>query len=597
MLALGVGAGPDGLEPGRGTAQAAVRYGIDFAATAERAGFKGAAAETLVLELPVLHSERSAWAELANTVILVGTGAGSPDDLRQAGAKLARAARGRGKVTVSWGGETEAGTTALVEGYLLGAYQPVRYGQASGRDTNLDDAVRRDWLDRRVRSVEGRAARGQVAAGQAGTGQAARGQQPQGQPGATGSAAATSAPTGDLTLLGAYDRAAIARAEVLARATALARDLGNWPSNWKTPAAFVERAAAVAAAPVAANSPGSRRAQAAGPGTTILTATVAPAQAASAARATSTAKATGAAQAPARQSVEVTVLGPDELAALGLNAILAVGEGAWRGPTADPDASPRLLLAAHTPIGVKGAPHIVIVGKGVTFDSGGLDLKPTKGMAAMKTDMAGGATALAVVMAAAELALPAKVTAVVPLAQNSIGAASYRPSDVVTVFGGTTVEVGDTDAEGRLVLADALAYAAAILRPDYLIDVATLTGAAKVAFGLRTGALATTDGTLAARIERAGRAHGEDWWRLPLAEDYGEALETPNADLSSTAKDGVGAGAITAALFLQRFAGACRWAHLDVAGPARAATGQDWTAPGATGFGVRTLVALVERLA
>jgi leucyl aminopeptidase len=480
------------LEPGRGTAQAAVRYGIDFAATADRTGFTGTAGQTLVLELPVSHSPDSVWANLASAVILVGTGDGSPADHRQAGAALAGKARGRGSVTVSWGGESEAVTQGLVQGYLLGAYQPVKYGQG------------------------GRAARSPKKG------------------------------TGDLTLLGSYSQAALDRARTMAVATALARDLGNWPSNWKTPATFADRAAAAAAG---------------------------------------------------RGSVRVTSFGPDEVAALGMGGLVAVGSAAWRGPAADPSRGPRLLLATHTPKGVKGAPHIAIVGKGITFDSGGLDIKPPSGMAAMKTDMAGGATALAVVLAAAELAVPAKVTAVVPLAQNSVGAGSYRPGDVVTVYGGTTVEVGDTDAEGRLVLADALAYATATLGPDYLIDIATLTGAAKVALGPRAGAVFSSDGTLAARIEESGAALGESWWRLPLPEDLEEALVSENADLSSTAKSGVGAGAVTAALFLRRFAGSTRWAHLDVAGPARAASARDWTAPGATGFGVHTLTALVERLA
>jgi leucyl aminopeptidase len=239
----------------------------------------------------------------------------------------------------------------------------------------------------------------------------------------------------------------------------------------------------------------------------------------------------------------------------------------------------------------------VIVGKGVTFDSGGLDLKRPAAMAAMKTDMAGAATALAVVLAASDLGLDVEVSAVLPLAQNSLGAAAYRPGDVIRVYGGTTVAVGDTDAEGRLILADALAWAAAKLNPSHLVDIATLTGAQKVALGHKIGALLTDEAALADLIEAAGAASGEDWWRLPLVNAYAEALETPDADISSLAKPGFGAGAISAALFLRRFVGGRAWAHLDVAGPARAGSGGDLTAPGATGFGVGTLLRLAQRLA
>jgi leucyl aminopeptidase len=356
-------------------------------------------------------------------------------------------------------------------------------------------------------------------------------------------------PAGDLVLIGAHQRQAVDRAVVAAGATALARDLANWPSNQKTPAALAARLAE---------------------------------------------------QAAARESITATVWGPDELAANGFAATLAVGAGAWQGPAADPALAPRLLVASHSPAKAKGAPHIVIVGKGITFDSGGLDLKPAGAMATMKTDMAGAAVAVATALAAADLGLAARVTAVAPLAQNSFGAASYRPGDVIEIGvgeGKTAVEVGDTDAEGRLVLADALSHAAARLKPDYLIDVATLTGAAKIALGPNIGAVFSRDRVLAERIEQAGRLSGERWWRLPLADDYREALTTPNAEISSVGKAEWGAGAITAALFLERFAGRAAWAHLDIAGPARAGGGETWTPPGATGFAVRTLIALVERLA
>jgi leucyl aminopeptidase len=544
VLALGVGAGPDGLEPGPGSADAAVRYGIDFAATAERAGFRGKAGEALVLESPELHAKASPWSGLAPAVILIGTGAGTAEDHRKAGAKLARTARGKGSVATGFGSESPKATGALVEGYLLGAYRPVRYGRAAASQSGPAFPVARALASL---AQPGRAQTGRNQPGRAQAAQADDAVIPPEGP----TPDANANVTGDLTLIGGHDRQAVDRARLVAAATTLARDLVNWPSNLKTPATFASQAVAAAAS---------------------------------------------------RDTLRIKVLGPDELASQGLNATLAVGAAAWQGPAADPSRAPRLVVATHTPPNVKGAPRIVIVGKGITFDSGGLDLKPNSGLVTMKTDMAGGATAVAAVLAAADLGLPAQVTAVVPLAQNSVGAGSYRPGDVIgiggkTQDGGAQVEVGDTDAEGRLVLADALAYARANLKPDCLIDVATLTGAAKVALGLNLGAVMTRDDTLAAWIEEAGLQHGERWWRLPLAEDYREALETPNADLNSIGAPGWGAGAITAGLFLERFAGAVRWAHLDIAGPARAGGGQDWTPPGATGFGVRTLVALVERLA
>jgi leucyl aminopeptidase len=499
-----------------------MRFGIDFGATAEKAGFTGKAGEAFVLTLPVLHpgdARAATWAELPSSVILIGTGDGSAQEHRRAGAKLARVARGKGRVTVS-SGTDPAAAEALVEGYLLGAYQPVKYPLATSR-TDQPAAKKPNGRHNSSRSY--------------GSGSAESRNEPE-----------RDQRSGDLTLLGSYDLKAIDRAVILARATAWARDLVNWPSNWKTPGSLAAKAAAEAAK---------------------------------------------------RQSVQFTEMGPEQLKQAGLNAILAVGGAAWQGQAADPERGPRLVTVTYTPTKAKGARHIVIVGKGITFDSGGLDLKPPVGMATMKTDMAGGATALAAVLAAADLGLPAKVTALVPLAQNSLGAASYRPSDVIETYGGLSVEVGDTDAEGRLVLADGLAYAQANLKPHYLIDIATLTGAAKLALGGRLGALMTPDDALAARIEHAGAEQGEEWWRLPLADVYKEALTTPNAAINSIGRPGTGAGAITAGLFLERFAGTERWAHLDIAGPARAGDGQEWTAPGGTGFGVRTLAALVERLA
>ncbi|MDQ2721879.1 MAG: M17 family metallopeptidase, partial [Actinomycetota bacterium] len=182
----------------------------------------------------------------------------------------------------------------------------------------------------------------------------------------------------------------------------------------------------------------------------------------------------------------------------------------------------------------------------------------------------------------------------VPCAENSVSGSAYRPGDVVTHYGGTTTEVSNTDAEGRMVLADALAYAVDTLAPDLLVDVATLTGAMKVALGLRTGGLFATTDELAQRISTAGAQVGERWWRMPLLAEHAEAVQSELADLRQGPP---GPGGITAALFLREFTSGSPWAHLDIAGPARAEQAYDEVAPVATGFAARTLVELARGLA
>ena len=277
-----------------------------------------------------------------------------------------------------------------------------------------------------------------------------------------------------------------------------------------------------------------------------------------------------------------------ELAAEGFGGILAVGAAAARPP--------RLVEVTH---GAPGSgPHVVLVGKGITFDTGGISLKKTESMVSMKTDMSGAAVVLATVRACALLGVSVHVTALMPLAENAIGAAAYRPGDVVTQYGGRTVEVRNTDAEGRLVLADALAYADATLDPDVVVDVATLTGAASMALGRGHAALFTADDALATELTGAGERTGERLWRLPLVPDYRNALESDHADLCHIATEpGVGAGAILAALFLQEFAGRRRWAHLDVAGTARSDKDHGLVSKGGTGFGVRLLLDWLQTLA
>ncbi|MCC3294901.1 leucyl aminopeptidase family protein [Arthrobacter sp. zg-Y411] len=286
-----------------------------------------------------------------------------------------------------------------------------------------------------------------------------------------------------------------------------------------------------------------------------------------------------------RNGLSVRVRTENELRAEGFGGLLAVGSGS--------EHPPRLVEASYLPEGASAnVEHVVLVGKGITFDSGGISLKLRDAMMTMKTDMAGAAAVLAVVAAAAELKLPVKVTAVLALAENAIGAASYRPADVVRTYNGTTVEVGNTDAEGRMVLADALAYAAAELAPDVLIDVATLTGAAAVGLGNNHAALFGDDPEVLTRLEAAGAASGDAVWQLPLVSDYASILDSDIADVAHIApvKAKFGAGAIVAALFLQRFTAGVPWAHIDIAGPARIGKDSRELTKGATGYGVRLLL-------
>ncbi|MCW2530729.1 MAG: Leucyl aminopeptidase [Blastococcus sp.] len=280
--------------------------------------------------------------------------------------------------------------------------------------------------------------------------------------------------------------------------------------------------------------------------------------------------------------VTVTVLGPEELRAGGFGGVLAVGGGS---------ASPPRVVVAGYRHPAAGPAHPVLVGKGITFDTGGISIKPNAGMREMKTDMAGGAAVLATLDAVARLQLPVAVTAVVPAAENAVSGSSYRPADVVRHVGGRTTEVLNTDAEGRMVLADALAYARLELGATVLVDVATLTGAMKVALGTRTaGLFATTDG-LADALRTAAVRAGEPLWRMPLLEEHRDLLDSPVADANNAPGN---PGGTTAALFLQPFAGDLPWAHLDVAGPARAGSDDAEVVKGGTGFGARTLLRWLE---
>jgi leucyl aminopeptidase len=321
---------------------------------------------------------------------------------------------------------------------------------------------------------------------------------------------------------------AVAAAGPVATAVALARDLVNMPSGRKTPAWLAGEAA----------------------------------------------------RAAATSGLTVRVREAGELAAEGFGGIAAVGAGSAQPPC--------LIELGYHPPGARG--HAVLAGKGITFDSGGLSLKPNDGMRFMKTDMAGGAAVIAAMSALPALRPAVRVTGLVAAAENMPSGSAMRPGDVITHFGGRTTEVLNTDAEGRLVLADALAYADTVLEPDVMVDIATLTGAARVALGGKLGALYATDDGLAAALLAAAAGTGEPVWRMPLVDDYGDALESPVADLANIPHSSrLRAGSIEAALFLREFTGGRTWAHLDIAGAARFSPDGD-EPKGATGFGTRLLL-------
>ncbi|MFI5889498.1 leucyl aminopeptidase family protein [Actinoplanes sp. NPDC051513] len=282
--------------------------------------------------------------------------------------------------------------------------------------------------------------------------------------------------------------------------------------------------------------------------------------------------------------VEIRIRAGAELDRFG--GLRAVGGGSVSPPC--------LVEMSWSPAGART--HVVLVGKGITFDSGGISIKTREGMKRMKIDMGGAAAVAAATLGAAELGLPVRVTALLPLAENAVGAAAFRPGDVITHYDGTTSESTNSDAEGRLVLADALGYAVAELDPDVIVDLATLTGANTVALGHRTAALYSHNDDLAAALAEAGRQAGEQMWRLPLADDYREYLRSDLADRHSSPARG--AGSVVAALYLAEFLGdkADVWAHVDMAAPSWAETSELEISRGATGWGARTLLRYLERL-
>jgi leucyl aminopeptidase len=516
---------------------------------------KGKAGKVHELPRPARRPER--W-------LFVGVGDGGEAGWRSAGAALARKASKQPTLTILLPGTIQpAEVGALAEGLRLASY---RY-RLGADDPDSAPKLRRVTLIKpdepsgtgapTTASMEG-APGAPEAASMAGAVGATGPASTAGAGGAAGAGStvgavsmASPAGMGAARVRGAVDasvgaagagegrpafEAALAKARVVVEATALARDLTNTPSARKTPAWM------------------GRQIQKAASGITNLS---------------------------------VSVREPATLATEGFNGILAVGSG-----SANP---PRLVELSWRPRGARR--HVVLIGKGITFDTGGVCIKTRPGMKLMRKDMGGAAAVLAATVAAGTLRLPIRITALAPLAENSLGADSYRPGDVIRHYGGQTSEITNTDAEGRVVLADAIAYAVRRLRPDVIVDLATLTGAQGVALGKRTAAIFSDNDALAKDLQDAGETVGESLWRMPLVDDYLGELGSDVADrINST---DVGAGAVIAALYLREFTGSMRdnWAHIDMSSPAWSESNDGETVKGATGWGVRTLLRWLESAA
>ncbi|MBN2109152.1 MAG: leucyl aminopeptidase [Deltaproteobacteria bacterium] len=323
-----------------------------------------------------------------------------------------------------------------------------------------------------------------------------------------------------------------AQAEAVSRAVCLARDLVNRPSNTATPEHLARAAKSIAA----------------------------------------------------QHGIGCTVLGSRQAQKLGMGAFCSVARGS--------NEPARFIVLDYKPRIKKPAPAIVLIGKAITFDSGGISIKPAQGMEEMKTDMAGGAAVLGVLQAAAALKLAAHVVGIIPATENMPSGHALKPGDIIQAMSGKTIEIISTDAEGRLILADSLTYAQRY-KPAAIIDLATLTGACIIALGHAASGLMSTDEKLIKKIQAAAEATGEKVWPLPLYEEYAEQLKSDVADLKNTG--GRPAGAITAGCFLKEFAGAVPWAHIDIAGTAWAAKPLPYRPKGASGVGVRLLMELLEQ--
>ncbi len=282
------------------------------------------------------------------------------------------------------------------------------------------------------------------------------------------------------------------------------------------------------------------------------------------------------------KQVTVEVLDVPAMRRERLGGVIGVGQGSKQPP--------RFVRMTYAPKGARGS--IALVGKGVIFDSGGLSLKTGSGMETMKTDMAGAAAVIATMSVLAELGVTTKVVGYTPMVENMPSGEAIRPGDVLTFRNGKTAEVLNTDAEGRLILADALSMAAE-KKPDMIIDLATLTGACVVALGEKIAGVMANDETVSERVLAASKRAGESMWPLPLPKEYRKLIDSEIADMKNIGSGGY-AGALTAGLFLQEFVADVPWAHLDIAGPSRAAADDGHARRGGTGFGVRTLIELVS---
>lgn len=282
--------------------------------------------------------------------------------------------------------------------------------------------------------------------------------------------------------------------------------------------------------------------------------------------------------------VKITVYDKKGIEKLGLNGLLAVNRGSAE--------EPRFIILEYK----KNANRpVALVGKGITFDSGGLDIKPATSMETMQGDMAGAAAVIAAIKAVAELEINTNVVGVIPSTENMLGGAAYKPGDVVTAYNGRTMEIGNTDAEGRIILSDALAYAEKNFKPRMIIDIATLTGACVVALGYAAAGVMSKDQALIGRLKEAGERAGERLWELPLWDDYKEIVKSEVADVRNIpGGKGYEAGAIAGAWFLQHFIENTPWAHIDIAGPSWSIEKKHYLPKGGTGFGVRLLVEFLK---
>ena len=286
-----------------------------------------------------------------------------------------------------------------------------------------------------------------------------------------------------------------------------------------------------------------------------------------------------------KENLKVKIFDEKELKRKKFGTILSVAAGS--------ESKPRMIVLEYNPKGAKKT--VALVGKGVTFDSGGINLKPTGSLEEMKSDMSGAAAVAATLIALAKLKPKTKVIGIIPVVENMPSGNASRPGDIVKSYSGKTVEILNTDAEGRLILIDAISYVVKKYKPETLIDIATLTGACVVALGEKIAGVFSSDDELAQSIISSGEKTYERCWHMPLPDDYKEDLKSDFADLKNIAGSRWG-GAITAALFLSEFVGDTRWAHIDIAGPSYMKKGNAYCGVGGTGFGVRLFCDLLEKL-